>query len=99
MTILFLSQTFASLPNSRLNTPMVPGPHTSCVISTSAFTQILSPAWTVFLPEARARSFSVNVIMDYQDTRWAGQVQLSLFRGSVLIRLRSAGFSPLHREF
>src|ERR1035437_3203508 len=63
MTILFLSQTFASLPNSRLNTPMVPGPQTSCVMSTSAFTQMLSPAWTLALPAARARIFSVNVIV------------------------------------
>src|SRR4051812_5634026 len=56
------SQTFASLPNLRLNTPMVPRPHTSCVMRTSAFTQILSPACTLGLPAARARIFSVNVI-------------------------------------
>src|SRR5665213_854611 len=75
MMILFLSQTFASLPNSRLNTPMVPGPQTSCVMSTSAFTQILSPAWTEALPAARARIFSVNVIRN-KHSRSGGQVQL-----------------------
>ena len=73
MTIFSLSQTFASLPNSRLNTPMVPGPQTSWVMSTSAFTQTLSPACTDFLPDARARIFSVNVISSElqapQDTR------------------------------
>src|SRR3954468_8626175 len=63
ITTLFESQTFASLPNSRLNTPMVPGPHTSWVISTSTFTQTLSPAATCALPLARARIFSVSVII------------------------------------
>src|SRR5258708_4717275 len=62
MTTLLRSQTFAVAPNSRLNTPMVPGPHTSWVISTSTFTHTLSPGWTDFLPEARAMSFSVSVI-------------------------------------
>src|ERR1043166_3540407 len=62
MTTRLGSQTLAALPNSRLNTPMVPGPQTSCVMSTSAFTQILSPAGTEALPAARARIFSVNVI-------------------------------------
>src|SRR5213592_1235011 len=62
MTTRFLSQTFAVLPNSRLNTPIVPGPQTSCVISTSAFTQTLSPACTLDLPAARARIFSVSVM-------------------------------------
>src|SRR5437868_6418304 len=62
ITTRLLSQTLAVWPNSRLNTPMVPGPHTSCVMSTSAFTQMLSPACTEDLPAARARIFSVNVI-------------------------------------
>src|SRR5688500_16687904 len=62
MTTRLGSQTLAALPNSRLNTPMVPGPQTSCVMSTSAFTQMLSPACTEDLPAARARIFSVNVI-------------------------------------
>src|SRR3989442_7135106 len=62
MTTRLRSQTFALLPNSRLNTPIVPGPQTSWVISTSAFTQTLSPAWTWDLPEARARIFSLKVI-------------------------------------
>src|SRR5687768_4825568 len=62
ITTRWRSQTFADLPNSRLNTPIVPGPQTSWVIRISAFTQILSPAWTWDLPEARARIFSLNVI-------------------------------------
>src|SRR6266568_3842228 len=62
ITTLFRSQTLASLPNSRLKTPIVPGPHTSCVIRISAFTQMLSPACARALPDARARIFSVNVI-------------------------------------
>src|SRR5690349_7122169 len=62
MTTLVRSQTLAFLPNSRLKTPIVPGPQTSCVISTSAFTQIFSPACTRFWPAARARIFSVKVI-------------------------------------
>src|SRR5258708_24240522 len=62
MTTLFRSQTLAFLPNSPLKTPIVPGPHTSCVIRMSAFTQILSPAFVRDLPAARARIFSVNVI-------------------------------------
>src|SRR3954452_5744620 len=62
MTTLFRSQTLASLPNSRLKTPIVPGPQTSWVISTSALTQTLSPACTRGLPAARAKTFSVNVI-------------------------------------
>src|SRR6266568_9658103 len=62
MTTLFRSQTLAFLPNSRLKTPIVPGPHTSCVIRRSAFTQMFSPACVRALPAARARIFSVNVI-------------------------------------
>src|SRR6266508_4155593 len=62
MTTLLRSQTLAAGPNSRLNTPMVPGPQTSCVMSTSAFTHTLSPACTCALPAARARIFSVSVI-------------------------------------
>src|SRR6266481_4542221 len=62
ITTLFASHTFASLPNSRLKTPIVPGPHTSCVIRMSVFTHTLSPAATRALPLARARIFSVRVI-------------------------------------
>ncbi len=72
MTILWRSQTLAVLPNSRLNTPIVPGPQTSCVISTSAFTQILSPAATRGFPAARASIFSVNVIRAKTYGRTAG---------------------------
>src|ERR1035441_2387421 len=54
MTTLLRSQTLAALPNSRWNTPMVPGPQTSCVIRTSAWTQTLSPASTRALPAAPA---------------------------------------------
>src|SRR5262245_46270665 len=64
ITTLSLSHTFASLPNSFLKTPKVPGPHTSCVMSTSTFTQTFSPGVTLFLPLARARIFSVIVIAD-----------------------------------
>src|SRR5262245_48163883 len=62
MTTFFWSQTFAFWPNSRLKTPIVPGPHTSCVIRTSALTQTFSPAETFALPAALAKIFSVNVI-------------------------------------
>src|ERR1035437_3731330 len=62
MTTLLRSQTLAALPNSRWNTPMVPGPQTSCVIRTSAWTQTLSPASTRALPDARASIVSVKVI-------------------------------------
>src|ERR1041385_993991 len=61
ITIRSRSHTFALGPNSRLNTPIGPGPQTSCVIKTSAFTQMLSPASTLALCAARARIFSVNV--------------------------------------
>src|SRR5438876_12247250 len=69
ITTLVRSQTLAVLPNSRWKTPMVPGPHTSWVMSTSVFTQTLSPAWTRCLPAARARIFSVNVIRKNGSTR------------------------------
>src|SRR5664279_2749125 len=85
MTILFLSQTFAVWPNSRLNTPMVPGPQTSCVMSTSAFTQMLSPAWTLALPAARARIFSVNVIRT-KISRCTARHQLNKSKNAVDIR-------------
>src|SRR5258706_11624041 len=62
ITTLSRSQTLAALPNSRLNTPMVPGPQTSWVISKSALTQTLSPACTCPFPAARASIFSVSVI-------------------------------------
>src|SRR6266496_4464519 len=55
--------TLAALPNSRLNTPMVPGPQTSWVIRTSACTHRLSPACTRALPAARARIVSVKVMV------------------------------------
>src|SRR5271154_3413118 len=71
MTILFLSQTLAFLPNSRLNTPIVPGPHTSWVRRTSALTQTFSPGATWALPLARASSFSVKVIGDQPSALWA----------------------------
>src|SRR5213593_2214193 len=60
MTTLSLSQTLAVAPNSLLNTPIVPGPHTSWVMRTSTLTQTLSPGWTDFLPDARAMIFSVS---------------------------------------
>src|ERR1051325_7408606 len=78
MTTRLGSQTFAVLPNSRLNTPMVPGPQTSCVMSTSAFTQILSPACTEDLPAARARIFSVNVIRCESKRRTEGGQQMRI---------------------
>src|SRR5581483_11404332 len=62
ITTLLRSQTLALLPNSRLNTPMVPGPQTSWVMRTSTFTHTLSPGRTSALPLARASSFSVKVI-------------------------------------
>src|ERR1035441_328254 len=62
ITTLLGSQTLAVWPNSRLKTPMVPGPQTSCVIRMSAWAQTLSPAWTRALPAARASIFSVKVI-------------------------------------
>src|SRR5476651_1081637 len=71
MTILFLSQTLAFLPNSRLNTPIVPGPQTSWVRRTSVFTQTFSPGATWALPLARASSFSVNVIEGHLSSLWA----------------------------
>src|ERR1043166_6668557 len=61
MTTLSLSQTFAVAPNSLLNTPIVPGPHTSWVMRLSTLTQTLSPGCTDFLREARAMIFSVSV--------------------------------------
>ncbi len=62
MTTLLRSQTLALAPNSRLKTPMVPGPQTSWVMRMSALTQTLSPAATLALPAARAKIFSVKVI-------------------------------------
>src|SRR5688572_7461685 len=62
ITTLFLSHTFASLPNSRLKTPIVPGPHTSWVMRMSAFTHTFSPADTWAFPAALAKIFSVSVI-------------------------------------
>src|SRR2546428_204963 len=63
ITILLASQTLAAFPNSRLKTPIVPGPQTSWVISTSTLTHTFSPAVTCTLPLARANSFSVKVIL------------------------------------
>src|SRR5687768_13189213 len=62
ITTLLASHTFASLPNSRLKTPIVPGPQTSCVIKRSTPTHTLSPGATRALLLARARTFSVRVI-------------------------------------
>src|SRR5438093_13560525 len=62
MTTLSLSQTLAVAPNSRLKTPIVPGPQTSWVMRTSTLTQTLSPGRTAFLPDARAMIFSVSVM-------------------------------------
>lgn len=42
--------------------PNVPGPHTSCVISLSTFTQMLSPGLIEELFDFLARIFSVAVI-------------------------------------
>src|SRR3954462_9625568 len=75
ITTFLASQTLASLPNSRLKTPMVPGPQTSCVIRTSTFTHTLSPGCTCAFPEARARTFSVKVIKDVQYPPWREGVQ------------------------
>jgi hypothetical protein len=55
-------QTLASSPNSSLKMPMVPGPQTSCVTSTSTSTQTFSPGWRLARSDARARIFSVIVI-------------------------------------
>src|SRR5438034_2948700 len=63
MTTRLRSHTLACLPNSRLKTPIVPGPQTSWVMRTSALTQMLSPACTRLLPAARARIFSVKVMV------------------------------------
>ena len=49
--------------------PKVPGPHTSCVMSTSTLTHTLSPGATWLLPLARARIFSVIVIADITDSK------------------------------
>src|SRR4029079_8128705 len=60
-TTLSRSQTLAFGPKCCLKMPMVPGPQTSCVMSTSTFTQMLSPGAVAFRPAARARIFSVIV--------------------------------------
>src|SRR6185437_2793361 len=62
MTTFLRSHTLASLPKCCLKMPMVPGPQTSCVMSTSTSTQMLSPGWTASRPAWRARIFSVKVI-------------------------------------
>ena len=49
-------------PKCFLKMPMVPGPQTSCVMSTSTSTQTFSPGTTLDLPAARARIFSVIVM-------------------------------------
>src|SRR6266567_8113062 len=94
MTTLFRSQTLAFLPNSRLKTPIVPGPQTSCVISTSAFTQMLSPACTRFWPAARARIFSVKVIKRSQKLNGAAhelQQGNRSFQQFIMTKIRSEG--------
>src|SRR5581483_10260626 len=72
------SQTLAALPNSRLKTPMVPGPQTSWVMRTSTFTHTLSPAWTCALPLARASTFSVRVIRGTTITPHHTRAQMDL---------------------
>src|SRR5437899_2492308 len=61
MTTLSRSQTLAFGPKCCLKTPMVPGPHTSWVMSTSVLTQMLSAGATAARPAWRAKTFSVNV--------------------------------------
>src|SRR3954452_5582927 len=75
MTILPGSQTFASWPNSRLKTPMLPGPQTSWVRRMSALTQILLPASTRSFPLARAKIFSVRVIAAGNVRRTTAQIK------------------------
>src|SRR5262249_14908994 len=60
-TTLSRSQTLAFCPKCCLKMPMVPGPQTSCVMSTSTFTQMFSPGAAASRPAARARIFSVIV--------------------------------------
>src|SRR5688500_13555888 len=72
-----LSQTLASGPKCFLKTPMVPGPQTSWVMSTSTLTQTFSPGATASRPAARARIFSVSVIA-------AGISRLRYGRGCLL---------------
>src|SRR5690242_7300762 len=62
MTTFSGSQTRAPAPKCCLKMPIVPGPHTSCVIRISTSTQILSPGPTRSRPACRARICSVNVI-------------------------------------
>src|SRR5919201_1497802 len=50
MTTWSRSQTLASRPKCCLKTPMVPGPHTSCVMRTSTSTQMFSPGCTLSRP-------------------------------------------------
>src|SRR5262249_11014640 len=61
-TTLSRSQTLALWPKCCLKMPMVPGPQTSCVMSTSTSTQMFSPGAVAPRPAARARIFSVIVI-------------------------------------
>src|SRR5689334_14687103 len=92
ITTRFRSQTLAFGPNSRLKTPMVPGPQTSCVISTSAFTQMLSPACTRALPAARASIFSVKVMVGYDYRRT--DVPATAETGAGSARRGARGLSP-----
>jgi hypothetical protein len=62
MTTFSRSQTLASSPNSFLKMPMVPGPQTSCVMSTSMSTHTFSPGSSAARSDALARIFSVIVI-------------------------------------
>ena len=48
--------------------PTVPGPQTSCVMSTSTSTQTLSPGVTLVRPACLARIFSVRVIAAMPDS-------------------------------
>src|SRR3954468_23015799 len=97
ITTFFWSQTFAFWPNSRLKTPIVPGPQTSCVIKMSAFTQTFSPAETFALPAALAKIFSVKVInTDGQCSSRASEGQADEFGKTALRSRRPASQRSIH---
>src|SRR6478735_3948015 len=56
------SHTFALRPNFSWKMPIVPGPHTSCVMRMSTSTHTLSLGLTWLLPVCLARIFSVMVM-------------------------------------
>src|SRR5260370_38854369 len=72
---------------------MVPWHHTSCVMSTSAFTQALCAAWTRVLPEARARIFSVSVICLNQP-----RIHISLIQNNSCVFFLSRGSQPSRHQ-